>query len=241
MTPPGAPELYTAMERTWCPAARWRAGPWMIRDGQGGGQRVSATTAEADWQPGDIAAAEAEMQALGQPRLFMIRDGEAELDAALAVRGYAVVDPVVLYLIEPARLTGTPLPRVSAFRLWPPLAIMADLWAAGGIGPARLAVMARVAGPKTAILARQSDRPAGVAFVAMDGDIAMVHAIEVIGAQRRQGVGRNILRAAAFWAQDQGAAWLGLAVTRANRPANALYASLGMAVVGQYHYRKKGP
>lgn len=241
MTPPGAPELCTAMERTWCPAARWRAGPWMIRDGRGGGQRVSAATAEAEWQPGDIAGAEAEMQALGQPRLFMIRDGEADLDEALEGRGYAVVDPVVLYLIEATRLTGAPLPPVSAFQLWPPLAIMADLWAAGGIGPARLAVMERVAGPKTAILARHADRPAGVAFAALDGDIAMVHAIEVAGAQRRQGVGRIVLRAAAFWAKERGAAWLGLAVTRANRPANALYASLGMVVVGQYHYRKRSP
>jgi hypothetical protein len=28
-------------------------------------------------------------------------------------------------------------------------------------------------------------------------------------------------------------------VTEANRPANALYASLGMEIVGHYHYRSQ--
>ena len=43
--------------------------------------------------------------------------------------------------------------------------------------------------------------------------------------------------ASAFWARGQGARWLTLVATQANTAANTLYASLGMAVVGQYHYR----
>ena len=39
-------ELYATLEATWPPAARRRVGPWTIRDGQGGGKRVSAATAE---------------------------------------------------------------------------------------------------------------------------------------------------------------------------------------------------
>jgi hypothetical protein len=46
------------------------------------------------------------------------------------------------------------------------------------------------------------------------------------------------MREAAFWAQDQGASHLALAVTQGNTGGNALYSSLGMQVVGQYHYRK---
>ena len=241
MSPPDAPALYRAIEQTWCPASRHRVGPWMIRDGQDGGQRVSATTAEADWTPADLPAAETAMRDLDQPNLFLIREGETHLDQILADRGYGVVDPVVLHLVPVERLTQTPVPPVSAFQVWPPLAIMADIWAAGGIGPDRLSVMNRATGAKTAILARQADQPAGVAFAAMCEDVAMVHAIEVTPALRRQHVGHNILRSTAHWAQDQGAAWLGLAVTRANTGANALYASLGMQVVGHYHYRKKTP
>ena len=67
----------------------------------------------------------------------------------------------------------------------------------------------------------------------------MLHGLEVAGSQRRQGLGRNLLHAAANWAADQGASRLSLVVTRQNTAARALYARLGMQGVGQYHYRLK--
>jgi GNAT superfamily N-acetyltransferase len=126
---------------------------------------------------------------------------------------------------------------MSAFALWPPLEIMRDLWAEGGIGPARLAIMDRVTGPKAAIMGRIRDRVSGVAFVATDGPRAMLHALHVTPEQRRQGSAVNIMRKAALWARDQGATELFIAVTKHNQAANALYASLGMRIVGNYHYR----
>lgn len=237
MTLPSGPALYRVLEATWPPAGTRRVGPWTIRVGKGGGQRVSATTAEAAFSESDLAAAEAAMARLGQPALFMVRPDDQALDTLLDRRGYRIKDPVALYAIDTAGLTKSPVPPVSAFHVWPPLAIMTDLWAAGGIGAGRLDVMHRAAGPKTAILARHSDQPAGTAFVACHDGCAMIHAIEVAPAQRRRGVGANILRAAAHWAEREGAQFLTLAVTRANAPANALYASLGMQVVGHYHYR----
>ncbi|MEL7114853.1 MAG: GNAT family N-acetyltransferase, partial [Pseudomonadota bacterium] len=97
----------------------------------------------------------------------------------------------------------------------------------------------RAEGPKTSLLGRAKDQPAGTAFVAIHQGIAMIHAIEVTSALRRLGVARYILQCAAHWAQDQGATHLTLLVTKANAAANALYASLGMESVGQYHYRIK--
>jgi ribosomal protein S18 acetylase RimI-like enzyme len=67
----------------------------------------------------------------------------------------------------------------------------------------------------------------------------MVHALDVRDSHRRQGLGKNLLHAAANWAADQGATRLSLVVTRQNTAARALYARLGMEVVGQYHYRMK--
>ncbi|MBV0913297.1 GNAT family N-acetyltransferase [Anianabacter salinae] len=226
------------MDATWCAARQWRDGPWTIRDGQGGGKRVSAATAEAPWTAADINTAETAMRALGQAPLFRVSPAEQDLDTALAARGYVILDPVVIYAMPVAKMAAEPIRRVSAFQIWPPLAIMRDLWAEGGIGPDRIAVMDRVAPPKTSILARERDRPAGVAFVARDGGRALIHAIEVTPELRRAGVGRNILRMACHWAAANGADWLGLAVTRANEGANALYASLGMVPVEQYHYRQ---
>jgi GNAT superfamily N-acetyltransferase len=67
----------------------------------------------------------------------------------------------------------------------------------------------------------------------------MIHAVEVRPSLRRRGAGRQILAAAAQWAAEQGADRLALAVTQANSAARALYASLGMQPVGEYHYRIK--
>ncbi len=114
---------------------------------------------------------------------------------------------------------------------------MAETWAAGGVGPARLAVMARAPQPRTWLLGRLGDRPAGCAFVALHGVVAMLHALEIAEVARRRGLGARMTRFAAAWGAARGAQTLALAVTGANTPARALYAGLGMAEVGAYHYR----
>jgi GNAT superfamily N-acetyltransferase len=210
----------------------------LLRCGQGGGKRVSAATAEADWQAADIDRAAAAMRAMGQPQLFLIREGDSALDRDLARRGYGLVDPVVAYVATTGVLAGTAPAPMTSFPHWPPMEIAKALWAEGGIAAARLAVMGRVVGPKTCILARANDRASGVAFVACHGRHAMLHALEVTPALRRQGSAQNILRAAAAWASAEGVDTLSVVVTEANDPARRLYAEMGMTVAGQYHYRQ---
>ena len=238
MSLPDQQRLYEALERTWPHAGAYRAGPWTVRAGAGGGKRVSSTTAEGDFGPDDLALAEAKAAELGQTPLFFLRDGESELDTMLEQAGYGIIDPVTLYAAPIAEIAQKP-PPVSTFVVWPPLAIMVDLWAECDIAKERVDVMHRACAPKTGLLARITDQPAGAAFVALDGDVAMIHAMVVLPRFRRQGAARNMLRGAACWAQDHGATSLTLAVTTANTAANALYASLGMQVVGHYHYRIK--
>ncbi len=232
-----AAALHAAVAATWPAAAVTRAGPWIIREGRGGGSRVSAATAAGPVGAADVPQAEAAMRALGQRPLFMLREGEDALDAALAAAGYAVLDPVVGYAAPIATIATRRPPPITTFEVWPPLAVQIEIWDEAGTGPARLAVMNRAPAPKTTLLGRVDDRPAGTAFVACHGGIAMLHALEVAPALRRRGLASHMLRAAGFWARAQGAEWLALVVTRANAGANALYASLGMTVVGQYHYR----
>ncbi len=226
--------LAQVMEATWPPARSWRLGPFRLRDGAGGGKRVSAATVDGAWDGTALAAAEAAMET----PLFALRVGDEALDEALAARGYRIVDPVVAYAAPVAVLAG-PLPFLAAFAHWPPLEVARDIWAEGGIGAARVAVMQRVGGPKAAVLARTGDRSAGIAFVACDGAEAMLHALEVRDTARRQGTGGRLLRAAANWAADQGATRLSLVVTERNIAARALYDAAGMAVVGRYRYREK--
>jgi ribosomal protein S18 acetylase RimI-like enzyme len=226
--------LIRVMEATWPASQSWRDGGFTLRDGAGGGKRVSAATLTGDWDQTALDRLERQM---AEP-LVMIRPEDESLDAALAARGWRIVDPVVAYA-APVDALMADLPPLAAFAHWPPLEIARMIWTEGGTGPARLQVMERVSGPKCSILARQGDRPAGTAFVACDGTEAMLQALEVRPHQRRQGVGKTLLQAAANWAADQGAKRLSLVVTRRNDAARALYDRLGMQVVGQYHYRMK--
>ncbi|GGG67335.1 N-acetyltransferase [Salipiger pallidus] len=234
---PDLPALYAAVDGTW-PAARIvEAGPWLLREGGGGGKRVSCASAAGAWTADDIPAAAKAMQLLGQDPLFMIRVGDDALDAALQDEGFDVIDPVNLWLIPVERLTDLKIPRLTTFACWEPLAILREIWAEAGIGEARLRVMARTTGPRTAIMGRLSDRPAGAGFCAVYNGIAMVHALEIRAEHRGQGLGKWMMRHAAQWAEAEGAAWMAVLCLKDNGPANGLYASLGFECVGQYHYR----
>ncbi len=233
------PDLHAVAEATWPPAARVLEGPWILRTGRGGGKRVSAATARGPVTAADLPRAEAAMRARGQPPLFMVRAGEVALDALLAEHGYAVVDPVIVHAGAIAPLLADRPPLATTFAIWEPLAIQADIWAEGGIGPARLAVMQRAPQPKTALLARDGQSAAATAFAAIHADVVMVHAMHVRPAHRRRGMGRNLMLGAAHWAAARGAGHLAALCTRANSAAAALYASLGLAPVEHYHYRMR--
>lgn len=222
--------LARVMEATWPPARVWRQGPFLLRDGAGGGKRVSAASCADDWTEADIETLD--------HGLMLIRPGDEALDAALEARGWRVVDPVAAYA-APVDQLAAELPPLTDFPHWPPLEITRSIWAEGGIGPERVGVMLRAEGPRTAILARHEDRPAGAAFVALAGDQAMIHALEVRQSVRRRGIGTSLLRGAANWAAEAGARDISLVVTRQNAAACALYTRLGMQVVGHYHYRMK--
>ena len=51
-------DFAAAMEATWPPQALHRAGPWAVRQGAGGGKRVSAASPVGDWRADDIALAD---------------------------------------------------------------------------------------------------------------------------------------------------------------------------------------
>lgn len=239
MNLPASARLFAALDATWPAASRSTAGGFTIREGRGGGQRVSAATRDGDSR--DIGAAEAAMAALGQVPLFMLRPGEDVLDAELAARGYSVVDPVVAMVAACDRVATEPPPPLAAIECELPLAIMRQTWAEGGIGQGRIDVMERVAGPRTMLFARVGDRPGGCAFVACDGDLAMLHALWVRLAARRSGAARKLLEKSAVWAAEHGATHLAVVTTRANVQAQALFAGCGMETVSSYHYRKLTP
>ena len=220
-------------------ALRARGLDVVLVDAAVSGDTTAGGRARLDWALAD--GADAAFVALGGNdglRGLSPAEMEANLTAildALAARGYRPHTPTAIMVCGCAALAGQ-LPGMTAFATWPPLAIQRDLWAAGGIGAARQAVMERVALPRAALLGRLHDRAAGAAFVAADGPVAMIHAIEVAPAFRRQGMAGWLLGAAADWALSVGADRLALAVGRANTAARAAYDKLGFAEVGAYDY-----
>jgi len=236
MSVPDTAALLAVLEATWPAARKIAAGPFVLREGRDAGSRVSSATATGPATAADVAAAAGAMRAMGQEALFRIGPGDGALDALLAEQGFARRDPTLI-LAAPLGAVAGEAPPVTAFPHWPPLAVLADLWTAEGIGAPRQAVMARVAGPHAAVLGRAGDRPAGGAFVGVADAGAMVHAVAVRAPHRRQGLARAMMLAAARWAEAQGAGWIAVAVTEANAPARALYAGLGMAEAARYHYR----
>lgn len=237
MSLPDTQRLIAATQATWPPFATRRLGPFTLREGRGAGRRVSAATAEGPVTPAEIAAAAEAMRALGQAPVFSLPEGAAALDAALAAAGFTEVLRNHFYAAPVAAMAALDLPRVAAFALWPPLAIVEDIWAETEIDAARRRVIAAVPGPKTSVLARVNDTPSGALFIAADGAVAMPHAVVTRPAMRRQGSARSAMIAAARWAADQGCRHIGLAVMAENLAAIGLYEGLGMTRVGGYHYR----
>jgi len=231
--------MLDALEATWPPAEAAQLGGWRLRRGLGGGSRVSSVRPAGDPGrplPEAIDAAEAVLRGWGQPPLFQLTDVDAVLEAALAARRYRVKNPTRFMAAPISGLALRDPAPVRPVEAAAPLAAMEAIWALDGIGPERLAVMERAAGPKTCIALRSGDRIAGVAFVAVDRDLAVLHALVTAPAHRRIGVGKAGVIAAARFGARHGAETLALAVIEANEAARALYGAMGFVDIGGYRY-----
>jgi hypothetical protein len=85
MIKPNVHQLLSARNATWPTFNLKHFSGWDIQEGAGGGKRVSSAIMAQKELP-DIKIAEYEMQQLGQDKLFIIRDGDRELDQALDAR-----------------------------------------------------------------------------------------------------------------------------------------------------------
>lgn len=234
MKSPSGLDLFDAVDATWAPLAIHNHEGWLIREGAGGGQRVSAATLLTDAKNAKICSAADKMLSIGQNPLFMIRGSDITLDAELEALGYAIVDPVAILTGPIDRLIQKqPKPTHHVDRLITTNNEAKYIWAKGGIDQNRLNVMRRVKCPKTILSAGDM----GVAFAAACGDVAMVHAVEVANNHRRKGIANALMYEAFKWAKDQNCNWISVLTVRKNLPAHKLYETLGMTEAAAYHYR----
>ena len=232
-------KIHEVIDNTWPAYGRVKHGPWTLREGLGGGKRVSATTLDGFDKAPNITEAEDGMRAFDQTPIFMIREGDDDLDRNLARKGYEITGRSNIYTAPIKKFTKKDPPRLSVFEIWEPLQIQNDIWRKAGIDTTRIAVMHRTKGPKTSFFLRWGNRPAGSAFIGIHNNIAMLHALEILPQQRGKGVGTLAMYQAFNWAKSFDAHTLSVICTTENLAANALYASLHMQLVGGYHYRIK--
>lgn len=247
-TPPTRSALEAALEATWPPAETADIQGWRARFARGAGRRVcSARMIGASADLGALPEIEAYYTARQADCLIQTPTSDAAaaiaLGNGLSAQGYAA-EASTRFLsasAEPvaARALTTDA-RPYLIRCRAPLAATEAIWAEGGVGPERRAVMARAAERQIWIV-RLDHRVAGAAFVARAGEVAMVHAVQVTPWARRRGAGRDLTIAAARWAQERGARHLALAVEVENAPARALYQGLGFEDAGGYVYWRKKP
>ena len=238
MKPPGQTELFEAVDTTWAPLAIHDYHGWLIREGAGGGQRVSSATQILGTPGATIKAAEKKMASLRQNPLFMIKATDNDLDIELAALGYKIVDPVAILIARIDNLQEMKSGQDHRIaRLVAPDNNAKSIWATGGIDHNRLNVMKRVAAPKITLSANNK----GVAFVVTHDNIAMVHAVEVAKSHRRKGVANALMYEACHWAREMGCKWISVLTVRQNIPAIKLYKSLEMVEAAAYHYRIKPP
>ena len=235
---PSQEDWFDAVDATWPPFARFPSGIWTLRQGQGAGKRVSAASTVEIASTSDIGAAEKAMHSLGQTPLFMVREGQRQLDSLLDQKGYKVVDPVTVLAARCADLADYRQQSLRVIFSQEPIAILREIWRQGGVDDPRIEVMRRAAPPKTFVLGRYENQPVAAQFLGCHKTIGMVHAVEVLQNARRNGVGQKMMQGAAWWAQQQGMEWISCLTVCENSPAQALYRNLGMEVVSRYHYRK---
>ncbi|MEJ6393369.1 GNAT family N-acetyltransferase [Gymnodinialimonas sp. 2305UL16-5] len=235
-------ELIPVIDATWPATETHEIGGFAVKRPDPGGNRVSATRLRDPLGEGfkmsDLDQAETMMRQQDRAPLFMVTDTQTALNDALEARGYNARDHTNALVIRSADIAAVP-PPVTAFDIWPPLAIQTEIWEAGGVDLARRTIMDRALCPKTSIFGRINDQPAGSAYLGIHNDIAMLHALEVVAPCRRMGLAAHMMRKAADWAVQSGATWLCVLVTQQNKGAQRLYSSLGMKPVGTYHYREQ--
>ena len=237
MTLKNSSNIFEAIDLTW-PAEEFLELPeWKLRKSIKGGKRVSAATKIRESGIPDIQVAENTLAEWCQDKLFMIKAGENSLDEALKKRGYYIVDPTNIWSISSELLSMQKIPPVTAFSIFPPLAIQRELWIANGIDASRIEIMDRVKTPKTTIFGRINAKPAASAFVAIANKMAMVHALIVDHKCQRQGMGKFVMQKVGAWAHQLGAESVIVLCPKKNQSANNFYKSLGMHLIGEYHYR----
>jgi N-acetylglutamate synthase len=232
-------------------------GPWRLRANRGVTRRANSVWpgagAEGAAALGSITEALATVEAFYAahrlPAMFQLSplSTPANLDQALAERGYLHEVPVSVEVARADRVVGPPptdgqrsLRVVVEPRVFPAWFDLSGRRGRFADAPdVYQALLARLAGRSVYALAEIAGEPAATALGVKDGPWLGIFAMATAPTFRRQGAARALLSALAAHAASNGTPNLYLQVDADNHPARALYEGAGFTEAYAYHYRRK--
>lgn len=219
---------------------------WLFRSAGGPTRRVNSANplyAGASMSDALIDAAEAFYAAQGQPTVFRVPDMAGAIDGLLDARGYALDAPVRTLFADLLALAAAASPEVRIESAPGPAWLAArDRLNGSGKEAARAyrAIIGAILLPCAFASVADRGRIVSLAFVALQGDLAILEAVVTDPACRQQGFARQCVAALLDWARGRDARGVALQVVADNAAALALYEGLGFRrdLYG-YHYRTR--
>ncbi|WP_312594296.1 GNAT family N-acetyltransferase [Comamonas terrigena] len=216
---------------------------WLLRSSGGYTKRANsanAVQAGALLDGGLLQAIEAWYARQQLPAIFRLSPlADAQCDALLAARGYALVEPsrFLLRHVTPAdhRLPAVPV-EPHCTPTW-----LAGYAQASGLAapqqPWHQRIVDGIGGQCAYATVEQGGRSVAWGLAVLERGAVGLYDVVVAPECRGQGLGRQLVCGLLQWAAAQGAQQVDLQVRGGNRVAEQLYASLGFVPAYGYHYR----
>lgn len=219
---------------------------WLLRSSGGYTKRANsanAVQAGALLDGGLLQAIEAWYARQQLPAIFRLSPlADAQCDALLAARGYALVEPS-RFLLRHGRPADCLLPAVPVEPHCTP-AWLAGYAQASGLAaqqqPWHQRIVDGIGGQCAYATVEHGGRSVAWGLAVLERGAAGLYDVVVDPECRGQGLGRQLVCGLLQWAAAQGAQQVDLQVRGGNRVAEQLYASLGFVPVYGYHYRVQG-
>lgn len=248
-------QLETMAANAWPAAETVMLDGWRLRYTEGVTRRANSVWPNAHEGaaslPEKLAAVEEFYAQRGAQARYQICEAmqPAELDAALAARGYSANSHSS---VQHAAIT-TLLERLPPLRIYPDFEVEVSeefdtIWyeaycrseATDDHRAAMLrGIFERIEPVHGFATVRMNGEPATVGLGVVEDGWLGVYCVATMPDYRRRGGARAVMRTLAIWGQLYGAEYAYLQVMEKNVNAQALYGSMGFAVAYPYHYREK--
>jgi ribosomal protein S18 acetylase RimI-like enzyme len=220
---------------------------WVLRFAEGYTKRANSINPlypSQREQGAMIDACEGIYQSRGLPTIFKLTSDEAPagLDAALAGRGYRLVDPT---LVQTLSLVDHTAPIAEGIVAETALSMrwLSEYTRMNSVAPEKAATLQKMllslVPDRRFVMLFRDGQPVGCAMIVLQDRHVGIFDVVIEPTLRRRGLGRCLMQSLLALARDAGAERAYLQVVAANTPAVTLYRSLGFKDIYDYWYRVK--